>query len=239
MGLTIQYHLKADPATSEDVLVGHLNTLRNLALDRGFKEVGKVITLEGAKCDYNNYRTSDKHLCWPLIQAGIHVDAPDGRSFGVAPNKVILLSTWPGEGCEEANFGFCSYPASYNGIKIENPKWRWGSFCKTQYACNISLENFLRCHTRVIELLDKAKELGILGEVSDEGNYWEKRDLEALAKEVVSWNEMIAGMFGKIQEAITGKDSKLSIVAPITENKAFEHLEAKGVDRLNKMGVNL
>jgi hypothetical protein len=58
-------------------------------------------------------------------------------------------------------------------------RWSWRSFCKTQYASNPQLggvQGFLRCHLSVIRLLDAAQELGILGEVNDEGGYWERRD---------------------------------------------------------------
>jgi hypothetical protein len=52
------------------------------------------------------------------------------------------------------------------------PGWSWGLFCKTQYASNPDLggvESFVCCPLSVIRLLDYARELGILGEVSNEG----------------------------------------------------------------------
>ncbi len=58
---------------------------------------------------------------------------------------------------------------------------------------------------------------------SDEGDYWEKRDIKALAQEVGEWNEHIAGLVGKMKDMFGG-----NFEAPITEFPDFEHLEAKG-----------
>jgi hypothetical protein len=41
-------------------------------------------------------------------------------------------------------------------------------------------------------MLDHAKQLGILKSVSDEGDYWQGRDIEALARNVGEWNETLA-----------------------------------------------
>jgi len=104
--------------------------------------------------------------------------------------------------------------------------WCWSSFCKTQYASNPEcggVQNFLRCHLSVIALLDFAKSLGLVEHVSDEGNYWEARDAEALAKEVGSWNEMIAGFAGQLKDALGA-----GVVSEIANFPNFEPLEARG-----------
>jgi hypothetical protein len=75
----------------------------------------------------------------------------------------------------------------------------------------------------VIRLLDHAREIGILDSVSDEGGYWEKRDVKALAQTVGEWNEMLAAVFGKMKDQFGDQ-----LVAPITEFANFEHLEAAG-----------
>ena len=81
--------------------------------------------------------------------------------------------------------------------------WYWSSFCKTQYASSPAaggVPNFLHCHLSVIRLLDHAKQLGILASVSDEGDYWEKRDVKALVQEVGEWNEGMAGLVGQMKD---------------------------------------
>ena len=99
-------------------------------------------------------------------------------------------------------------------------------FCKTQYASQHGMDHFVRCHLSVIRMLDHAKELGILGSVSDEGDYWEKRDVKALVQEVGDWNEQIAGLVGQMKDLLGG-----GVEAPITQYPDFEHLEARGTRR--------
>ena len=148
-----------------------------------------------------------------------------------------LAQTLPGDGCEAANFGFCKYPAHIevddpewpgqcNRIRTKLPGWRWSSFCKTQYASNSEcggVQNFLRCHLSVVSLLDHARSLGILEGVSDEGDFWETRDVCALTQEVGQWNNMIAGFAGQMKDWFGDQ-----FVAEITNFLDFEHLEAKG-----------
>ena len=66
----------------------------------------------------------------------------------------------------------------------------------------------------------------ILASVSDEGEFWEKRDIKALAEEVGEWNEGMAGLVGQLKDLFgNGLD------APITNYTDFEHLEAKGQEK--------
>ena len=114
-------------------------------------------------------------------------------------------------------------------VRTNLSQWSWSSFCKTQYASNPEyggVEHFLRCHLAVVKLLDHAKTLGLLGEVNDEGDFWEKRDVQALAKEVGDWNTMLAGWAGRFKDAF-GE----GIVSEIANFPNFERLEAKGEQR--------
>ena len=239
MGLTIHYHLRSSarsPKTARELVA----RLRSRALDLPFEQVDDIIELSGSECHYQQY-DRDHPSRWLLIQAGQFVEDPQyqGRSYDVPPQHVIAFSTWPGQGCEEANFGLCRYPAA---IEVELPRcgrkrriptrlhgWHWGSFCKTQYASNPEcggLRNFLRCHLAVIAMLDHARSLGILDHVSDEGGFWEKRDVEALAQEVGQWNEMLAGLAGRLKD-LAGDQ----VLAEIAKFPDFEHLEAKGAPK--------
>jgi hypothetical protein len=190
MGLTIHYKLHADTRSAKEAR--HLvEQLRQRALDLPLKEVGEVVELTGDACDFHQ-RDRDDDCRWLLIQAGQHLVQED-RHYMVMPKHLIAFSTYPGDGCEQANFGLAVYPAT---LEIEDPRtgrnrrlrtgikdWSWSSFCKTQYSSDQScggVENFLRCHLSVIMRLDHAKALGILASVNDEGGFWEKRDLKAL-----------------------------------------------------------
>jgi hypothetical protein len=234
MGLTIHYSLALNSrsTTKARKLV---EQLRQRALALPMASVGEVIDVTGDAADFQKL-PDNPPLRWLLIQSRWHTQV--GRySYSTPPSRVIGFVTNPGDGCEPANFGLCQFPAS---IEIDNHEypfgkkkvrtgakgWCWHSFCKTQYSSNFScggVENFLRCHLSVIAMLDHAKTLGILGEVSDEGDFWQKRDVEALAKEVGEWNVQLAGFAGKLKDQIGS-----GLEAAILKYPDFEHLEAKG-----------
>jgi hypothetical protein len=234
MGLTIHYELEASTSSAKKARK-LLDQLRQRALDLPFKEVGEIVELDGDNADCEKMDREDPRR-WLLIQAQTLV--PQGNTYYAAqPQRVLAFSTWSGEGCEEANFGLALYPKTIevddgsqpNGMKrirTNLANWSWRSFCKTQYASNPDcggLENFLRCHLALVTLLDHAAKLGILKEVHDEGHYWEKRDMKALAQEVGNWNTMIAGWAGRLKDAFGD-----AIQSEITKFPNFEHLEAKG-----------
>ena len=226
MGLTIHYSLQAKTSSPQKARQ-LVDQLRQKGLDLPFKEVEQIVEISGDTADLDKLDRDDPNR-WLLIQTGRYVER-DGRHYRVTPTQVIAFSTDPGEGSEQANFGLAVYPKT---IEVEGKKvrtglddWSWSSFCKTQYASNPEcggVENFLRCHLAIVKLLDHAKELGILKEVSDEGDYWEKRDIKALAQEVGDWNTMIAGWAGRFKDAFGD-----GVVSEIAKFPNFEHLEAK------------
>lgn len=235
MGLTIQYNLRArvrSPKRARELVA----RLRGRALDLPFEQVDELVELEGAQCDYQQYDQEDPKR-WLLIQAGRFVGDPrhEGTSYQVAPLHVLAFTAWPGPGSEVANFGLCRFPATIEVedrlgrkqvIRTRLSGWSWGSFCKTQYASNKDcggLANFLRCHLSVIKMLDHAQSLGLLEYICDEGEFWEKRDIEALAREVGQWNQQLAWLAGKLKDWF-GEE----VASPITNFPDFEHLEAKG-----------
>jgi hypothetical protein len=230
MGLTIHYKLHCDTRSANEA---HrlVEELRKRALDLPFTEVGEVVELKGDACAFDRYDREHPHR-WLLIQAGQFVER-EGIHYSVMPKHVVAFSAWPGEGCEEANFGLCIYPGVLDitdprtgcarRLRTELSGWNWGSFCKTQYASSHGLDHFLRCHLSVIKMLDHAQQLDILASVNDEGDFWEKRDIKALAQEVGEWNEQMAGLVGQLKDMFGG-----DFQAPITQFPDFEHLEAKG-----------
>lgn len=228
MGLTINYRLSyripGKRTTAADCLQV-LEKLRQAALDLPFETVSDLVYLGGKEADYQSYDPCHEFV-WPLIQAQEHVYLDGHRGFSsisVPPKEVIFFSTWPGEECEEANFGLARYPASivHRGQRYQVPGsgWRWHSFCKTQYASNVSVEHFLRCHSAVCTLLLKADELGFRVAVDDEGGFWGNWDFAALAREVGEWNNMVASFTRALQDVLDG--SGASLVAPIQDNIAY------------------
>ena len=96
-----------------------------------------------------------------------------------------------------------------------------GAACEVgRWYDTISLSN-VRPMT-VVGLLDHAGSLGILEDVSDEGGFWEQRDVRALAREVGNWNNTIAGFAGQMKDWFGDQ-----FVAEIPNFSNFEHLEAK------------
>lgn len=164
MGLTIHYSLQTNLRSVPQVR-HRVNQLRSRALDLPFAEVGPLVVLQGPDCEFKNRERDDPHR-WLLIQCGEHLEH-DWSGCGtcihqLAPSHVIAFSTWPGEGCEPANFGLCRYPGTITVADPRNPQrlqsirtqrsgWRWSSFCKTQYASNPEcggVEHFLHATCR-------------------------------------------------------------------------------------------
>lgn len=141
-------------------------------------------------------------------------------------------------------------------LKTRFGGWRYSGFCKTQYASEPScggIPNFLKCHISVITLLDRIAKLPTMKvEVCDEGKYGPSRysddwrearaegrdptyvwhegqyDPKALVLEVAEWNEMIASMFGGLNDMLNASGSPLSVEGPIQSFTNFESLEFKG-----------
>ena len=237
MGLSIHYKLGYSGSAEGAKAV--LEKLRQWSMDQSFETVSEVAHFTGAEC--NHMKNNNDEWSWARVQSQISVKLTERSSMFVPPVEAFILSTWPGEGCEEANFGLCRYPvnAVYQGVKYPTHKgtgWHWKSFCKTQYAGQTGLLNFLRCHTLVISALDKAKELGILRSVDDEGEFWEKRNLKALAEEVGEWDQMIAGMSGMLSQKL-GKGQ--SMESPIQQYGRYDILKEKGFKHLQGFGKAL
>jgi hypothetical protein len=107
MGLTVHYALHAQirsPRRAKELM----EQLRSKALDLPFKEVGELVELVGPECDFTG-RDRDDPLRWLLTQARQMVVVGEQYHL-VQPDRLVVLSTWPGEGCEQANFGLGLYP---------------------------------------------------------------------------------------------------------------------------------
>ena len=231
MGLTIHYQLQhAGTVRTARSLVQQLH---RAAQDLPFKKVSAITELAGEACDFKKRETEDP-LRWMLIQCEGDVRLDEHSWLSVPASRMIAFEAWPGDGCEVANIGLCQYPGTveHQGKRKRTHLggWRWSSFCKTQYASDPQfggVPNFIRCHLSVIALLDQAKALGCLAEVSDEGDFWEQRDVQALVPEIESWNGMLAAFAGQLKDALGD-----GVQAPITEYPNFEHLEQAGLAEL-------
>ncbi|SPE51164.1 conserved hypothetical protein [Verrucomicrobia bacterium] len=238
MGLTIHWRFKASgPRQKARELVAGL---RQAALDLPFQSVGELVEVSGDACRAD--RNSPDEPVRALITDGVQwaqfdrrklADGKTSRSAEVWPEHLIGFITDPGEGCESASFGLCRYPAFVRvsperriGTKLGSG-WHWSQFCKTQYASNPGLggvQNFLRCHLTLVALLDKAAACGIDLKVSDEGDFWTKRSVPALVREVGEMNENLAGLFGLLR-TVVGR----GVEGEIQKFTDFERLETAGL----------
>jgi hypothetical protein len=215
MGLTIHYTLALKERVSADVV---RELVRRTALYA--RKIGCVVVSRSLRAEKRE----------DLAMQFVPVGGPDASFYAmVAPERGWLVQVWPGAGCEWARFGLCQYPrripyrdgAAPTGFK---DGWEFRSSCKTQYAGKHGWENILKCHLRVISLLDFWRGLGARVKVNDEGGYWKTRSVGKLREELRRYDGLVAAMSGMLKDATGG----LSIQSPIFDYKNFERLEHEG-----------
>ncbi len=202
MGLTVHYTLKSDCQTPEQAR-RLLGKLRQKALDLPVESVSEIRRLRGVVPEWGDGIDHD-----PLWLDCVGMVRRGAWNYDVLPKHALAFTVSLGPGSENASFGLCQFPKTITGNKGKRIRtgyqgWTWHSFCKTQYASNPAcggMENFLRCHLSLTRLLDEAVKIGFETDIHDEGNFWQKRDLKALAQEVGEWNEMLAGLAGHFKD---------------------------------------
>ena len=260
MGLTIHYDLSL-PNNSLSAKKKKLAAIRHKCLDLPFQSVGEMLDLSGDDCNLDKRKVEDALLRRFLVQSAKHVDyvfdsrgkpyqinsPEDGAYYSerVAPERVIGFIINSGAGCEPVNVGLRLMPKCLRGISKDglnhaelklDGKWGWSGHCKTQYASNPgyggSMENFLRCHLSIVAMLDHARELGFELDVSDEGGFYESRNIEELCKELEHQNSMMAGFDGMLKDAIDPK-GKGKLEGSMFSNPNFERLEMTGRGKID------
>ena len=232
MGLTIHYTLRADAASPAEARA-LMEKLHARARAIPFQQVTEVIEFENELPD-NWAEKHDRLAGWLALNSGHALQLADEHWDMVPASHTVGFVARPGEGSEPATFALCLYPESieFKGRTVPTflEGWRWQGHCKTQYASNPACggtENFLRAHLSIVQLLDAAAELGMLGEVVDEGGYWQSRSVEQLTGQVNRHNRLIAGFVGAMRDTVenAGGNPK-SLQSEITRYPDFEHLEA-------------
>ena len=238
MGLTIHWSFKGPKTKAEAKAV--IEKLRQRAMDLPFESVSAIVQFKGEAANFEN-DPDGKHR-WLKIQARETIWSKDGRTgWDVRPTEIIGFQIIVAPGSEPMEVFLATYPKTIliQDERTRTPKrlrtnrtgWSGGGFTKTQYASRPDcggVTNFLRAHLSVCRMLDRAKELGILESVSDEGDFFEKRDIPALVNEVGEWNSFIAAGVGAMDELVG-----TPCIAPIKDYPDFEMLEAKGQDQID------
>jgi hypothetical protein len=104
----------------------------------------------------------------------------------------------------------------------------WSSFCKTQYANAPELggwHNFQRAHISVLAVLEHMQQIGFAVHVSDEGDFWQTRDLAVLAKNIGQYDAMIAGLAGIFKDA--AETNGIGFDSAMLGRTDFEALETR------------
>lgn len=206
MGLTIHWDLKFKG--TEEQAKDRLTKLVNVVKATGIpvKEISEVWELDYSK-DFNNdvenarYGKENEDVYrWAKIQyQPRYVESSENgrRRFSMPENagnyKGYVVRFWVGDGCEPTNIGLTS---------IDGKNWKGGAFTKTQYAVH-----FVNAHLTVIAILDTCKFLGILKNVSDEGDYWKTRDLSKLADNINEYDKLVSSISGALKRTFGESNS--------------------------------
>ena len=227
MGLTIHFKLRAPPETDKARAREIVAQLRRRALR--YQTAGRVDAVLPLGKDGRALRWGCATRTWPI--PGLPTWSGDVE---LEPLEGFVLFVRPGKDCETLALGLCRFPlrvhANGRWRRTGLSGWRWEGFCKTQFASLHSWEHFRRCHLAVIDLLNEGRRLGCQVTISDEGEYWPRRNEAKLRRNVEQMNCAIAAAAGamKDHDKETGSEG---VQSPIFAHPQFEHLEAEGAAR--------
>ena len=229
---TIHYTLSVRKGTTVGQLKDLLKGSRRLAQRIGCAYAGRIL-----------HSTETDPTAPPFF------DTAPGRERRLAGGRGThgwLVEVWPGKGCETAKFGILRERREIP-TKKRNAAWppryqtrltlHW--FCKTKYAGEFGWEHFLKCHQRVIRLLDYWREKGARVKVLDEGGYWRSRSERRLRRELDDYDRLIAGLGGVFKDGCDASGSRVSVEAPIFSYPNFERLEHEGQQQLGERLLQL
>jgi len=115
VGLTIHYSIRCPARWQAKTIRAKLEQVRQFALDLPVATVSEIGEFTGNEANFQwvreNRDEEQDPFFWAKIQAGRSISSPwePGRSRDQPPHRMICFRVWPGEGCEEANFGICTY----------------------------------------------------------------------------------------------------------------------------------
>ena len=229
MGLTVHYKLKAPAETNAAQAKRLVVSARRIAVRSELE--GMVQHVGETSADARLL----KRMATEYLSPPVPGEPNKFYSLDVAPLEGWLFVVSVGRDCEPLRVGLCRYPATvkFRGRELRTKLgdgWRFWGFTKTQYASLHGWEHFLRCHRAVIDLLASLRPLGFRVRITDEGDYWPRRSIAALRRNVGHMNALVAGMAGAMKDAGDGK----GIESPIFAHNDFERLEAEGEARVGE-----
>lgn len=238
MGLHICYELSLAARTSEADVRDVLTGLREEALRLPFASVSELVSLSERDL---SALSPMRGLSFERLEDVVNVHARFvreelyGESIGVTdeyarvdvprelPSTVLGFAVQPGPRSEPAAFALVKLAVEGNA-----GRWWWHSCCKTQYASVEGTENLLRCHCSLVDLLDRAKRIGLECVVRDETGYWDSRDQTELITRVEEMNRIVARIAGAFADKFVEAGGDASQVeGEIFHHPDFERLETK------------
>jgi hypothetical protein len=154
---------------------------------------------------------------------------PGENSEFIEATEVLSFVVWPGRGAESAWLGLARHPqADLRVQERTGGNWTGAGQSKTLYAAHPSvggLQHFMKCHLALISALDEAKRLGFEVRVSDDGEYWQHRDVRLLLGKLHQAEHQVARIVGRLTDLLAGQ-SEGSLVAPMKGRPDFEGIEA-------------
>lgn len=245
MGLTIHYQLSA-PAGSGPVEVQRLMSAANLAAWRrtgrnGFRTGGWGGWDRGRRRRARRWR--DVPLPGEYFN-GLGPCGPCHYELEIEPVDGWMFEVDVGRDCEPMSVGLCQYPVSVPvpwrlalelGAKDRRRTistslargWYFHGFAKTQFASLHGWKHFRRCHVGIIEFLAELKTLGWGVRINDEGEYWPRRSLTKLRRNIDEMNGVVAAAAGALKN-LGEEGGGPPVWSPIFAHPHFERLEAEG-----------
>ena len=224
MGLTVHFKLAAPADCSEEQAKKIVAAMRRVALRS--KRKGLVDSVSGIGHD---------HAARKLAVEFTKYRHPDyGEQWtDVWPRQAEMFEVEVGEDCEPLRLGLGQYPSRVRHLGGERPTrlgkgWRLASFSKTQFASLHGWEHFQRCHCAVVEMLVAFRSLGLRVRISDEGEYWPRRSVTALRRNLDEMNGVVAGAAGALKDLDEAIHGRSNVESPIFAHRQFEQLAAEG-----------
>lgn len=182
-------------------------------VDKVFPVTSDAVTLRRYACD------------WLILPVPGEENTSTGAEILPLEGFIFLVNV--GADCEPLWLGLCRYPPTvlFQGRELRTRKgtgWRLVGATKTQYASLHGWEHFQRCHCAVVEMLAALRSPTLRVWISDEGEYWPRRSLASLRRNLDQMNGLVAAVAG------TWKDGDAQVESPIFQHPNFERLEAEG-----------
>jgi len=132
MGLTIHYTINAPANWTPETIRTKLEAARQFAKGLPVVSVSEMAEFDGPEADFQHIRDTGREeqddFFWAKIQSQRHLLNPwmPGCFGSQSPNRLILFSVLPAEGCEQMNIGSCSYPQHVwpaSADRMSRPAW--------------------------------------------------------------------------------------------------------------------